>query len=62
MRATAPRVGESRVGAVVHALRSGRGAAHGETAPDAAMARTRHQYVPFGKVFLTVALVFRVKN
>ena len=43
-------------------MRSDRGAVHGETAPPAAMARTRHQYVPFGTAAVTVARVFVVSR
>src|SRR4029453_12459315 len=60
--ATAPFVGDRGVGGGFQVLRSGRGAVHGETAPPGAMARTRHQYVPFGRVFLTVARELRGKN
>src|SRR5688500_10533382 len=58
----APYAGDWSAGADVHAFTRERGAVQDEGDPSLAIARTRHQYVPFGIVFLSVARVFRVVN
>jgi hypothetical protein len=52
--------GVSSLGAVVHARRNERDADQPETAPVFVTPRTRHQYVPLGGSFVSVAHVFFV--
>ncbi len=54
-----PGFGESEAGNAVQDLLTERGVDHGDASP-AFVARTRHQYVPFGTVFFSVARVFLV--
>jgi hypothetical protein len=54
--------GDSEIGAAVQFLTSERGSVHGDVSPLFDDARTRHQYVPFGSVFLSVARVLRVEK
>ena len=49
-------------GAAVHALRTERGFDQAETPPVFVVARTRHQYVPFGTAVSIVARVFDVSK
>ena len=57
---TAPLAGECNLGTVVHAFLTERDFDHPEMPPLFNTARTCHQYVPFGTVFLSVARVLRV--
>jgi hypothetical protein len=57
-----PGAGESELGAAVQFFLNERGCVHAEVSPLLETARTRHQYVPFGSVFLTVARVLRVEK